>query len=70
MRARTAAAFTALCGAAFCAPASAGDGKPDAPANVEAEKGPFVAWARAYGDAAQEASERNLCMMLHSHGST
>ncbi len=74
-RCLTLAAVLAL----LSAPAPAGDegdkpakpaDQPAAPAKVEAEKGPYIAWAKSHADAAQEASERNLCIYLHSHGST
>lgn len=77
-------AAVALAVLAAALPASAGDGPDEKPAKpdekpaepsasgptVEAEKGPYIAWARTYGEAAQEAAERNVCIYLHSHGST
>ncbi len=74
-------AAAALAVLAAALPASAGDEPDEKPAKpdekpaepapkVEAEKGPYIAWARTYGEAAQEAAERNVCIYLHSHGST
>jgi hypothetical protein len=69
--------------AAAALAARADDGKPEKPEKPAAPKatspeaealtkytGPEIAWVRHWSDAVEEAAERNLLLMVHSHGST
>jgi hypothetical protein len=47
--------------------AVAGDGKDASKASAA---GPEIAWARTWAEAKEEATERNVAVFLHSHGST
>jgi hypothetical protein len=69
MRARVLFALGVL--AVASASAFAGGDKP-APAGkpAEAVKGPQIRWAHSFVEAMEEASERNVPIFLHSHGST
>jgi len=49
------------------APAPAGAGKK--PATTQ-KASPEIRWARTWGEATEEATERNVPIYIHSHGST
>ena len=80
--ARLAIPLASLASLAFAVPglARADDGKPpeksekpekkDKPVVVEVEKGPQIAWARSWDEAVQEAAERNMPILVHSHART
>jgi hypothetical protein len=69
-------ALLAIAGAARADDPKPGDAKPkDAPkADKPAKKAPAaaeaIAWRGQWSEAAEEARERGILVMLHSHGST
>src|SRR5262245_8907456 len=72
MRTARVAALAALFSIALATAARADDAKPsDSPKRkVEVEKGPRIEWARAWDLAVQEAAERNVPILIHSHART
>ena len=68
-------ALLALSGAARADDPKPGDGKPkDAPKEKASKKAPApaeaIAWRGQWREAVEEARERGILVMLHSHGST
>jgi hypothetical protein len=70
-RATTAVLAAALL-AGLASVALGGDAAPEKPAASKpgAKSSPEILWARTWSEATEEATERNVAIYLHSHGST